>query len=111
MKKATRSAGLTSVDLINAETSTALKDAKGKTIEVRAVAITEEVSEDTGEVQEYVYLFATDGEIYGSNSGTVLRSASALIDLMADTKQSYKVTVIARMGNNDREFLTIRVAE
>ena len=111
-KKILDSINVTKLDIINAESSQGFKAAVGKDIPVKGVALIEEPDRETGEAKRYAYIFATDGAVYGGNSGTIYRSVENLIDLMTDDEtKNYAFTVASAPTASGREFLSLRIHE
>lgn len=97
----------TAKDMFNAATARPLKSAINQDLVVTGVWITERPDQD-GVVQVVANLKTSDGEIYGTISDTVIRSASALPEIL----ESGPVTIHVeeRAGNKGRNYLVITLA-
>ena len=95
-------------DMFNAATAKPLKSVVNQVITVSALWICERPGLD-GEVQTVANLKTVDGEIYGTISDTVIRSAIALPEMLAENG-SIDVKVEERPGKSGRTYLVITLA-
>lgn len=102
-----RTKNFTARDMFNAATAKPLKSAVGQTLIVTAIWITERADND-GVAQVVANIKTSDGEIYGTISNSVIRSAEAIPEILEDGPVS--INVEARPGNNDRDYLVITLA-
>nr|DAF64349.1 MAG TPA: Single stranded DNA binding protein [Podoviridae sp. cttot15] len=93
------------------------KSLRGKTIEIRDVAILEEDIVDTSsgelESRKTVILVDKTGQAYGTTSVTVSSQVQRLIDVLGDVRswpESVKVKVNTAKSGKDREYTTLELA-
>ena len=105
----------TKKDEINAVSATPLQKVKGQVLTVKGAAITERVSEDTGEAIKVGLLAAEEGT-YSSISGTAIKGLEMIIDYMIDLtadNEGEEVTVQVKVNcnksNAGREFITLEL--
>lgn len=102
-----RTKDFTAKDMFNAATATPLKSAIGQALIITGIWITERADQD-GVVQVVANLKTSDGKIYGTISDTVIRSASALPEILEDGPVT--INVEERPGNKGRNYLVITLA-
>lgn len=97
-------------DTFNIIKGTAIADAIGSTIEVVAIAIGEDFSNDTGEMVKTGYIKTTDDSIYNTISKTIRQQLDALCD-MIDGEGSISVQIKSQKCKNDakREFVYLEM--
>lgn len=111
MKKTTDN--VTAIDLLNAHgTSLPVKDVKDSTITVVKMAIDEDVDEH-GELKDVGYLFADNGNVYGTISGTAIRTIESMIAYVEQGLVTLPVNIKVNMrkSKSDRDFITLQVVE
>lgn len=98
-------------DMINAKTSSVPLKSAPKRFNCTALAVTEELDKETGEIREVGYVVAENGTVYGTISATALSSIEAIIDAVADDDISLpcEIGVSLRKSNAGREFITLSV--
>ena len=103
-----RTASFSAKDMFNAATAKALKSVVNQEITLVALWICER-PDLNGEVQTVANLKTEDGTIYGTISDTVIRSAVALPEMLAE-EGSIKVKVEERPGKSGRTYLVLTLA-
>lgn len=105
----------TKKDEINAVSATPLQKVKGQVITVKGAAITERISEDTGEAIK-VGLIAAEEGTFSSISGTAIKGLEMIIDYMIDLEGdnggegvTVQVKINAAKSNAGREFITLEI--
>ena len=93
------------------------KELRGKTIEIKDVAITEEdvTDLDTGEVEarKTITIIDKDGNAYGTSSMTVVAQIQRLIDILGDVNtwpEPVAVKVGTAKSGRGREYTTVALA-
>lgn len=95
-------------DMFNAATAKPLKSVAGKTITVVGIWVTDR-PDLNGEIQTVANLKTEDGSIYGTISETVIRSVTALPEMLeSDGKIAVKVE--ERPGKQGRNYLVLTLA-
>lgn len=95
-------------DMFNSATAKSLKSLAGKTITIVGLWITER-PDLNGDVQTVANLKTADGEIYGTISDTVIRSATALPEML-ESAGEIAVKVEERPGKSGRNYLVLTLA-
>lgn len=95
-----RTNGFTSKDLFNAGSATPLKEAEGKTLEVKDICVKE-----NAEGQQVGYIKTTDGTVYATISQTVVEQVKTLAEMLPA-----KVNVISKRSNAGRNYLMLELA-
>lgn len=103
-----RTSNFTAKDMFNAATAKPLKSAIGQTLNIVAIWVTERPDLD-GVVKTVANLKADDGNIYGTISDTVIRSALALPE-MIEEEGSVAIKVEERPGTKGRNYLVVTLA-
>ena len=102
-----RTKEFTAKDMFNSATAKTLKSVVGQSLVVTALWITERPDQD-GVVQVVANLKTSDGNIYGTISDTVIRSAMALPEILEEGPVT--INVEDRPGNKGRNYLVITLA-
>ncbi len=103
-----RTSNFTAKDMFNSATAKPLKSAIGQILNIVAIWVTERPDLD-GEVKTVANLKADNGEIYGTISDTVIRSALALPEMIEESG-SVSIKVDERPGTKGRNYLVLTLA-
>lgn len=103
-----RTSNFTAKDMFNSATAKPLKSAIGQILNIVAIWVTERPDLD-GEVKTVANLKADNGEIYGTISDTVIRSALALPEMIEESG-SVAIKVDERPGTKGRNYLVLTLA-
>ena len=102
-----RTNNFTAKDMFNAATAKPLKSAIGQKLNIVAIWVTERPDLD-GVVKTVANLKCDDGNIYGTISDTVIRSVTALPELLEEGPVA--VNVETRPGSKGRDYIVITLA-
>ena len=110
MKKITKqTSNISKLDIINAEASQSFKEIPEAGVKVHGIALITDVNRD-GKEEDFAYLFAEDGAVYGGNSATIYRACDGLIDIIEEEpEETYIAKVNSRPTQSGRDFLTLTV--
>lgn len=103
-----RTKEFTAKDMFNSATAQPLKSVVGTTINVVAIWVCERPDLD-GVVQVVANIKTDDGTIYGTISDTVIRSVTALPEMLEESG-SVAINVESRKGSHGRDYLVITLA-
>ena len=95
-------------DMFNSATAKPLKSVAGQTITVTGIWVTER-PDLNGEVQVVANLKTAEGDIYGTISETVIRSVTALPEMLEENGE-IAVKVEERPGKAGRNYLVLSLA-
>lgn len=95
-------------DMFNAATAKPLKSVAGQTLPIVGIWVTER-PDLNGEIQTVANLKTKDGSIYGTISETVIRSATALPEML-ESAGEIAVKVEERPGKQGRNYLVLTLA-
>lgn len=95
-------------DMFNAATAKPLKSVAGQTLIITGIWVTER-PDLNGEVQVVANLKTADGDIYGTISETVIRSVTALPEMLEESGE-IAVKVEERPGKQGRSYLVLSLA-
>lgn len=95
-----RTNGFTAKDLFNAGSATPLKEAEGKTIDVKDVCVKE-----NAEGQLVCYIKTIDDVVYASISQTVVEQVKTLAEMLPA-----KIKIISKKSNAGRNYLMLELA-
>lgn len=98
---------ITAKDKFNAQSSKALREVAGQTIEVAKALLMEDVNEEDGTTQVSGTLITTDGSAYGTISGTVIDQIIPLIDIINEDGSTIELLVDVRKSNAGRDYLQL----
>ena len=106
-----RKVNMSAKDFINAKTSSVQLKSAPERFTCTAMAITEDVDKETGEMREVGYIVAENGTVYGTISATALSSIEAIIDAVENDEISLpcEIGIALRQSNAGRQFLTVSV--
>lgn len=103
-----RTKGFTAKDMFNAATAKPLKSVIGEQLTITAIWVCERPDLD-GAVQVVANIKTEDGSIYGTISDTVIRSVTALPEML-EQEGAIKVNVESRPGSKGRDYIVITLA-
>lgn len=103
--------GVTAKDIINAKTASLKLQTAPEKINVRALAITQDLDKDTGDPRDVGYLFTEDGTVYGTVSATAISTISATADAITDGDLELPLTFKVSLRNSaaGRQFIALSV--
>jgi hypothetical protein len=106
-----RKCNMSAKDMINAKTSSVQLKSAPERFNCTALAVTEDLDKETGEMREVGYVVAENGTVYGTISATALSSIEAIIDAVEgdDISLPCEIGVSLRKSNAGREFITLSV--
>lgn len=102
-----RTKEFTAKDMFNAATAKPLKSAIGQQLNITGIWVCERPDLD-GNIQIVANLKTDDGEIYGTISDTVIRSVTALPEMLEEGPVA--VNVESRPGSKGRDYIVITLA-
>jgi len=113
MKKVTKSTSkFGAIELFNIKAGAhSLKEAIGKTIEIRMACVGEDTNANNEPVSAAA-LITSDGIAYTTISATAVDLIDSLIDIIEDnsTPETIKVKVETRKSNAGRDFIVLSIA-
>jgi hypothetical protein len=98
----------TAKDMFNAATARPLKSVAGQVLTIVGIWVAERVDLN-GEIQVVANLKTDDGSIYGTISETVIRSVTALPEML-EAEGQIAVKVEERPGKQGRSYLVLTLA-
>lgn len=106
-----RKCNMSAKDMINAKTSSVQLKSAPERFTCTALAVTDDIDKETGEMREVGYVVAENGTVYGTISATALSSIEAIIDAVENDEISLpcEIGVSLRKSNAGREFITLSV--
>ena len=103
-----RTKEFTAKDMFNAATAKPLKSVIGQTLNITAIWVCERPDLD-GNMQVVANIKTDDGSIFGTISDTVIRSVTALPEML-EQEGAIKVNVESRPGSKGRDYIVITLA-
>lgn len=103
-----RTKEFTAKDMFNSATAQPLKSQIGNTLRVVGIWVCER-ADLNGEVQTVANLKTEDGQIFGTVSGTVIRSVLALPEMLEEAG-FIDINVEERPGTKGRNYIVITLA-
>lgn len=97
------------LDAINAYNGMALKDARGETIAVKALAAVRDVDTDTGEITPVGIIISKDGNAYTTISQMAIDVVNDCISLIDDEGMDISLEVNVRTSKGGREFIALTI--
>ena len=103
----TKSKGFTAKDEFNASSATPIKEAKGETLNVKDVMVTEKFDDKENKNVLVGYIKTDDEQIYATISGTIINQLLALVEMVEDGTQT--VLVQSNQSNSGREYFMLKL--
>lgn len=99
----------TSRDQYNSTLGKSLQEAAGSTVEVKAMALGDDIDRETGEPKKTCYIVAKDGTAYSAISSTAYEQVSALIDMMDDGEDITLRVTMRPNKTGKREYIALEL--